>query len=70
MTVTGTGMVTLTPDIAYIDIGVQTQDATAAQALAENNAKSQAVIVTIKSFGVADKDIKTTNFSIYPAAAK
>ena len=66
VTVTGTGMATLTPDIAYIYIGVQTQDATAAQAVADNNTKSQAVIASIKSFGVADKDIMTTNFSIYP----
>jgi uncharacterized protein YggE len=66
ITVTGTGMITLTPDIAYIYIGVQTQEATASQALAENNAKTQAVIASIKSFGVADKDIKTTDFSVSP----
>jgi uncharacterized protein YggE len=66
VTVTGTGMVTLTPDIAYIYIGVETQNSVAAQAVAENNTKAQAVITAIKGFGVADKDIKTTNFSIYP----
>lgn len=66
VTVTGTGMVTLTPDIAYIYIGVETQNSTAAQAVSENNSKAQAVITAIKGFGVADKDIKTTDFSIYP----
>jgi|SRR5271157_425046 len=66
VTVTGTGMVTLTPDIAYIYIGVETQNSTAAQAVADNNTKAQAVITAIKGFGVADKDIKTTDFSIYP----
>jgi len=66
VTVTGTGMVTLTPDIAYIYIGVQTEEATASQALEENNTRTQAVITSIKSFGVTDKDIKTTNFSVYP----
>lgn len=66
VTVTGTGMVTLTPDITYIYIGVETQNSIAAQAVAENNTEAQAVITAIKSFGVADKDIKTTNFSIYP----
>jgi uncharacterized protein YggE len=66
ITVSGTGKVTLTPDIAYISIGVNTQNASAKDAVAENNTQSQAVITTIKGFGIADKDIQTTNFSIYP----
>jgi uncharacterized protein len=66
ITVTGTGMVTLTPDIAYISIGVHTQNASAKDATAENNTQAQAVMATIKGFGVAEKDIQTTNFSIYP----
>jgi uncharacterized protein YggE len=66
ITVSGTGKVTLTPDIAYISIGVNTQNASAKDAVAENNTQSQAVITTIKGFGIVDKDIQTTNFSIYP----
>jgi uncharacterized protein YggE len=66
ITVTGTGMVTLTPDIAYINIGVRSQDASASVALTTNNTSAAAVIAAIKSAGVADKDIQTTNFSIYP----
>ena len=66
ITVTGTGMVTLTPDIAYVSIGVHTENAGAKGAVAENNTQAQAVIAAIKGFGVADKDIQTTNFSIYP----
>jgi uncharacterized protein YggE len=66
ITVTGTGMVTLTPDIAYISIGVHTQNASAKDAVAENNTQAQAVVASIKTFGIADKDIQTTNFSIYP----
>ena len=66
ITVTGTGMITLTPDIAYVYIGVRTQDASAAVAMTKNNTQAQAVIAAIKDFGVADKDIQTTNFSIYP----
>jgi uncharacterized protein len=66
ITVTGTGMVTLTPDIAYIYIGVQTEDASATVAMDQNNTQAQAVIEVIKSFGVEDKDIQTTDFSIYP----
>jgi uncharacterized protein YggE len=66
ITVTGTGMVTLTPDVAYIYIGVETQDASATKAMDDNNARAQAVIDAIKAFGVEDRDIQTTNFSIYP----
>ena len=66
ITVTGTGKVTLTPDIAYISIGVQTQNASAKDAVAENTTQAQTVITAIKGFGVADKDIQTTNFNIYP----
>ncbi len=66
ITVSGTGLVTLTPDIAYINIGVQTQDASATVAMTQNNTSAQAVIAVLKAAGVADKDIQTTNFSIYP----
>jgi uncharacterized protein YggE len=66
ITVSGTGLVTLTPDIAYINIGVHSQDASASVALTTNNTDAQAVISAIKAAGVADKDIQTTNFSIYP----
>jgi uncharacterized protein YggE len=66
ITVSGTGKVTLTPDIAYISIGVNSQNASAKDAVAENNTQSQAVIAAIKGFGIANKDIQTTNFSIYP----
>jgi uncharacterized protein YggE len=66
ITVTGTGKVTLTPDIAYISIGVHTENASAKQAVSENSTQVQAVIVAIKGFGVADKDIQTTDFSVNP----
>ena len=66
VTVTGTGKVTITPDIAYISVGVHTENASAQQAVSDNNTQAQAVITAIKGFGVADKDIQTTNFSINP----
>jgi uncharacterized protein len=65
ITVTGTGKVTLTPDIAYISIGVHTENASAKEAVSENSTQAQAVNAAIKGFGVASKDIQTTNFSIY-----
>jgi len=66
LSVSGTGRVTLTPDIAYMTVGVQTEGKDAAEAVAENNSKTQAVIDALDAAGVDSKDIKTTNFSIYP----
>ena len=66
ITVTGSGSVTLTPDIAYINIGVHSQDPTASVAISQNSTSAQAVIDALKAAGIADKDLKTTNFSVYP----
>ena len=66
ISVNGAGMAMLTPDIAYINIGVHTEDGDAAKAVNENNTQAQAVIDALKAKGVDEKDIQTTNFSIYP----
>lgn len=64
ISVNGTGSVYLTPDIAYINIGVHTDNPDVGQAVDQNNQRSQAVIQAIKSLGVADKDIQTANFNV------
>ncbi len=66
LTVSGTGKVTLTPDIAYVTIGVHTEGKDASQAVSENNSQTQAVIDALEKSGIASEDIQTTNFSIYP----
>ena len=66
LSVTGTGMVTITPDIAYISIGVHTEAPTASEAVDANNTQTQKVIDSLKKSGVAAEDIRTTNFSIWP----
>jgi uncharacterized protein YggE len=63
--VNGIGTVYLTPDIAYINIGVHTENADAAQAVSANNAKAQAVMAALRGKGVEEKDIQTSNFSIW-----
>lgn len=65
LNVSGVGVVYLTPDIAYITIGVNTQRDNAAEAVEENKAQTAAVIQAIKDAGVEDKDIRTNNFSIW-----
>src|ERR1700690_4030974 len=66
LSVTGTGIVYLTPDVAYINIGVHTEQPTASEAVSANNDQTQQVVNAVKNFGVDPKDIRTTNFSIYP----
>jgi uncharacterized protein YggE len=66
LTVAGSGKVYMTPDIAYVTIGVHTEDPVAKTAVADNNEQTQEVIDTLKDLGIDAKDIQTTNFSIYP----
>lgn len=66
MTVSGTGVVTMTPDIAYITIGVHTEGGDASEAVSENNTQTEAVIDALQASGVDEVDIQTTNFSIFP----
>lgn len=66
LTVSGSGKVYLTPDIAYVTIGVHTEGENAAEVVEANNQQAQKVSDALKAQGIADKDIQTTNFSIYP----
>jgi uncharacterized protein YggE len=66
VTVSGSGKVFTTPDIAYVTIGVHTEGDDAVKTVAENNASTNEVIDTLKAMGIEAKDIQTTNFSIYP----
>lgn len=67
MNVNGIGTVELTPDIAYVYIGVHDEAATASEAVDANKAHTTAVIDAIKAAGVEAKDIRTSNFSIWPS---
>jgi len=66
LSVSGSGQANLAPDIAYIYVGVHTENPAAAEGVAENNTQTQKVIQAIKDFGIDEKDIRTINFSIYP----
>lgn len=65
LNVTGVGTVYIHPDIARINIGVQTQSIDAGEALAENTANANAIRQILMEKGVAERDIQTSNFSIY-----
>jgi uncharacterized protein len=65
LSVSGDGTIYLTPDIANIYIGVHTEDPVIATAVGNNNAQTQALVDALKNAGVAEKDIQTSNFSVY-----
>ena len=64
--VSGTGEVTGTPDTLIIDLGVQVLRPSVSEATGDASRLAQAVIDALKANGVAEKDIQTTNYSIYP----
>ena len=66
ISVSGAGQANLVPDIAYIYVGVHTEKPSAAESMNENNAQTDKMIKALKDFGIDAKDIRTTNFSIYP----
>lgn len=66
LSVNGSARVTLTPDIAYISVGVHTENADANEAVSGNAAQAQKVIDALKAMGIKDDEIRTSNFSISP----
>ncbi len=64
--VVGQGVIYLSPDIAHINIGVRTENPSASDAMAENNLQTQQLIEVLRKNGVEQKDIQTSNFSIFP----
>ncbi len=65
-TVTGTAEVTAIPDTAMISLGVNKESPTVEAAKEEVNKIINKITQDLKSLGVDEKDIKTTNFSVNP----
>jgi uncharacterized protein len=66
VTVVGHGEVQGAPDTATVQIGVESDAATAKDALAQNSAQAKEVQDKLTKLGVDAKDIQTSNFSINP----
>jgi hypothetical protein len=64
--VSGTGKVTVAPDIAVVDATISIERATAAAAQDEANIKSNSVVEYLKNAGIDSKDIKTSGYSLQP----
>jgi len=66
ITISGTGEVYATPDIAKLTLGVQTEGADVKSITQENTETMNKVIDAAKSLGVEAKDIQTTQYSVTP----
>jgi uncharacterized protein len=64
--VSGTGKATGIPDTAVISIGVTKTSSTVADAQSQTNTATNKIIEDLKKLGIAQKDIKTTNYNVNP----
>jgi uncharacterized protein YggE len=64
--VTGTGKVTVVPDIAVINLGVYVQMDTLEAAQAQAAESMDAIMAGLESHNIDEKDIQTSNYSISP----
>ncbi len=66
ITVQGAGEVRAKPDMATITVGVVDQAAGAADAVKQNNEKSEALLHALHEAGIPDKDVQTAGFTVNP----
>jgi uncharacterized protein YggE len=66
ISVTGTGRVILTPDVADLRLGVLVQRSTVRAARADAAKAMTAVITALKKVGLADADIQTSAINLQP----
>lgn len=64
--VNGTATIKVTPDIATISFGVQTQDVSSKKAQTDNATLMAAVTKALKAAGITDKDMQTSGYYINP----
>jgi uncharacterized protein YggE len=66
LSVNAEGMVEGRPDMATVNLGVTTEGQTAQAALQENARRMQALTQALRRAGIAERDIQTSNVSVYP----
>ena len=64
--VSGYGEAFGAPDIATFSFSVSSEKSTVAAAQTEATTKINAITASLKAAGIAEKDIKTTDYSVYP----
>lgn len=66
VSVSGEGQVKVTPDLAYVTFGVETNGTDLATAQSENATRMAAVLDKLKGLGIASQDLQTTGYYIAP----
>ncbi len=69
ITVVGMGQAAGTPDVAHVSVGIETSAVSVQQAVDDNKDKMSALLVVLKGLGLSDKDIQTSNYSVYTQQA-
>ena len=69
LSVSAEGRVESAPDMATLSLGVVTEGATAAAAMAANAQRMNALTQALRRAGVAERDIQTSNLSVNPQYA-
>jgi uncharacterized protein YggE len=65
ITVVGEGTVSISPDVARANIGVEVARPTVKEASEENKAVVEAVLAALEEQGIDESDIQTSGFSVY-----
>lgn len=66
ITVVGDGASKATPNVATVQIGVETRAATSSEAVGQNSTQVAALLAKIKELGVKDEDVQTAGFGVSP----
>jgi len=66
LSISAEGKSTGRPDMATVNLGVQTEGATAQAALQANSQRMNALVAALRRAGVAERDIQTANISVNP----
>ncbi len=69
LSVSAEGRTESAPDMASVSLGVVTEGATAAAAMADNARRMTALTQALRRAGVAERDIQTSNLSVNPQYA-
>jgi uncharacterized protein YggE len=65
ITVVGMGKASGAPDVAHVTVGVESQGPALQAVVDDNKTRMAALLAALKAQGIADKDIRTTNYSVY-----
>ena len=65
ITVVGEGEVSVAPDVAEANVGVEVLAPTVKEATEEAKERMTAIMAALQERGIAEKDIQTSNYSIY-----